>query len=260
MKNNQDKLTQAVIENLKAKLAYIANSSKTMEVSTIGSTQLIDSGLPADTFNAAYGGTIDEESVKSVVSYYEQRGYPFAWWFEQSELSSEKADLLCSAGMAFDEDNVAMVCDLVASFNQPGIKTELVVKSCSSDEDFHIFGDLIASLFNPKEENVQLYYDRLADLSKEDMKDLELFVGYVDSKPVSTAVLFKTDVAGFYDISTKEDMRRRGYGAQMLKHAMSCAYEQGFTTGILQASPDGLGIYRQAGFEDIGHFQVWNKS
>lgn len=260
MINNQDKLIQAVIENLKAKLAYIANASETMEVLTLGYTQLIDSGLPADTFNAAYGGIVDERSVKAVADYYEQRSYPFAWWFEQSELCSGKSELLRSAGMEFDEDNIAMVCDLEASFNLPDIETELVIKLCTDGEDFQVFGDLISSLFNPKEDNVQLYYDRLSDLSKEDLKDLELFVGYVDGQPVSTAALFKTKVAGFYDISTKEDMRRKGYGAQMLKHAMSHAYKQGFTTGILQASPDGLGIYRNVGFKDIGVFQVWNKT
>ena len=153
-----------------------------------------------------------------------------------------------------------MICSLAEASQLPMPPSPLTIKSCANATDFHIFGDLIASLFDPKDENVQAYYDHLSQLPWRDMSELELFIGYVDNEPVSTATLFKTNVAGFYDISTKAAVRRNGYGAQMLRHAMQRAAEQGFEYGILQASPDGLGIYRQAGFNDAGNFQVWNKS
>lgn len=260
MINNTNKGIQNIVANLKSKLAYIASHCSTMKISTIEGIQIIDSGFPSDTFNAAYGTAYNQNLIKQVIEYYAERGYPFAWWFENSDMACDMADFLSSAGLNFDEDNVAMVCDLESSCQVLAPNNGLVIKKCETEEDFRNFGDLIANLFEPKEENVQAYYKHVATLPTRNMKNLELFVGYVDGEPVSTTALFKTDVAGFYDISTKEELRCKGYGFAMLKHAMKVAYQQGLSTGVLQASPDGLRIYRQAGFKEVGNFQVWNKS
>jgi len=46
--------------------------------------------------------------------------------------------------------------------------------------------------------------------------------------------------------------RRRGFASAMLRRALEEARAAGLRTAFLQASPDGVGVYRRQGFAEFG--------
>ncbi len=60
------------------------------------------------------------------------------------------------------------------------------------------------------------------------------------------------ETIGIYDIMTRADHRRRGLGSAMFGHLLEEAKQFGHRHAVLQASADGAGIYRQAGFLPVG--------
>ena len=53
-------------------------------------------------------------------------------------------------------------------------------------------------------------------------------------------------------------MQGKGYGSAMFYTALIEAKNQGFNVGVLQASPDGLNIYKRFGYKEICEFNVWS--
>ncbi|MEZ4520719.1 MAG: GNAT family N-acetyltransferase [Thermomicrobiales bacterium] len=84
---------------------------------------------------------------------------------------------------------------------------------------------------------------------------LRLWVGYVDGKPVTTAIAHvEFDVVGVYWISTLPDARGRGYGTAMTDIA---ARAQPDLPAVLQSSDLGGPIYERMGFISMGKSRMW---
>jgi ribosomal protein S18 acetylase RimI-like enzyme len=79
------------------------------------------------------------------------------------------------------------------------------------------------------------------------------YVGYLSGAPVATAELtIGGGVAGLYNITTLEAYRRRGIGTALTLRPLLEARDHGLRTGVLQAAPAGVGVYRQIGFRAFG--------
>jgi GNAT superfamily N-acetyltransferase len=88
--------------------------------------------------------------------------------------------------------------------------------------------------------------------------DVAIYVGYVDGRPVSTGLGFRTDrTIGVYNIATVPDARRRGYGAAMTERIAADGAAAGCDVAILQASPMGLPIYERLGYRTVVEYMAW---
>jgi len=247
--------------NMREKLAYIPSRHPKMDVKEISSTLIVNSALPSDTFNTAFGGCIDASTAKRVFDYYRERNVPMAWWVGPSSQTEHTDQILQAAGFNHDEYDVGMVANLLSlpGYSYPN---QLEIKQCETDDDFRNFAEVLSSNFAPYPEEVQIkrYYQQLPLVPAQDRPDLKLYVGYINGKAVSTAGLFITDCAGIFDISTRPEARQRGYGTALFYRALEEAKSLGQQVSVLQASPDGLNIYKRFGFEQIGDFKVWSNA
>jgi len=99
----------------------------------------------------------------------------------------------------------------------------------------------------------------VASLNMRQERPMHLFVGHFMNKPICCSVLFLgSGVAGIYDIGTKPEARRKGYGTIMTLHALNFAREMGYHVATLQASTDGIELYKKLGFQEICEFHVYN--
>ena len=81
---------------------------------------------------------------------------------------------------------------------------------------------------------------------------LRFYVGYLEGVAVAASELtIGGGVAGLYNISTRAGYRRRGIGSAMTRWPLIEAVRNGYDTAILQASADGVGIYRKIGFNGL---------
>jgi len=60
------------------------------------------------------------------------------------------------------------------------------------------------------------------------------------------------DDLGIHYVATDADHRRRGLATLLLTEVMDRARAEGMRTATLQASPDGLPVYRRMGFRVVG--------
>lgn len=243
--------------NMREKLKYVAARHPSMKVKKIADISIVDSNLPSDTFNTAFGGKIDEKSAKEIFNYYMKRKLPMAWWLGPSSIGKEAHDNLERACFTHDEIDIGMLCDTTEEIQDCIMPAGLTIRTCHTPKDFADFGDVLASIFTPADSQVKTFYTKLADIDAKKRKEMILFVGYNEIVPVATACLFLTDVAGIYDVSTRPDKRQMGYGSALFHRALVEAKQLGFKRGVLQASPDGLGIYKRFGFKKTCEFHVW---
>ncbi|MDQ2968114.1 MAG: GNAT family N-acetyltransferase [Actinomycetota bacterium] len=84
-----------------------------------------------------------------------------------------------------------------------------------------------------------------------------MWLGRVEGKPVGAAMSYRTDEAvGIFGVTTIASMRQRGYGTALTRAAM--LGDSGLPS-ILAPSPEGEGVYRRLGFEQVGELRIWSR-
>ncbi len=245
-------------DNMREKLAYVPGKLSTMDTKTFEHTLVVDSGMPSDTFNAAFGGEITKELALRVIDYYQAKRFPMAWWIGPSSHNQLADSILSDCGLIHDELDIGMFCALDSLEINTDTPAGFEIKICQDTGEFNDFGKILSSIFDPIDHSVQQFYQMIASIPREEMNQLRLFVGYMDGQAVTTGAAFLTDVAGIYDISTHPEARKKGYGSAMFNNILKYVQDQGLRYAVLQASEDGLGIYKRSGFEEICQFNVWS--
>jgi ribosomal protein S18 acetylase RimI-like enzyme len=86
--------------------------------------------------------------------------------------------------------------------------------------------------------------------------EVSLAIYYQDGMPVSVLEIFPSDeeTVGFYALATLSNYRGMGIGSTLMNFALKMSKENGFRTAVLQASEDGIGIYRRYGFRVVTQY------
>ena len=82
-----------------------------------------------------------------------------------------------------------------------------------------------------------------------------LFVLEQDAEPASTAICVQDgDLAGLFEVATRESRRGRGHGRRTLLSALKWAFARGARSAWLQVeayNDAAIGLYRSMGFEEV---------
>ncbi len=77
----------------------------------------------------------------------------------------------------------------------------------------------------------------------------------IDGQIAAAALAYDQDGdCGIYNVGTREALRRRGLGTAVTVAQLYRARERGCVTASLQSTPMAEGVYRAAGFRDLGCF------
>ena len=260
---NESQIQETMTENIRGKFKYLASKCPGMLVHQLGTIQYVDCLADSDTFNTVFGRPESNAEAEAITTYYRNRTSPAAWWLSPENTDEGTRKLLTSHGWSQEEREIGMFHLLPQALPEPEASA-LTVTRCRTAGAHSVFGQVLASIFedgNPSEaENVRAVYARAGEAaSTAAMNDMVLLNGYEEGHPVATAAVFFTgDVAGIFDIATHPLKRNRGFGSVMFSAALQVASQEGAKLCVLQASPDGLTIYRRAGFSQLGVFEVWN--
>ncbi len=251
-------------ENFIAKAAYFANLAPGMSVVNDPQYVRVHCGLPSDTFNVSVLRETAPEAIEplleSAVDYFTDQQLPMALWVFDSPSYPEISEVLTEYELPEVEVNIGMWADLQNLQLPPADREDFVVKPVTNKNDLHTFAGLIAALFGTSDEAAQIraYYRRIAPYYGQQRIASQLYLGICKGKAVATGALFVTArTAGIYDIATRADQRGQGFGARMFQALLREAKGRGAGIAVLQASPDGLGIYRRAGFVEAGEVGVF---
>ena len=216
---------------------------------------VIDSFLACDTFNIVCHARLRDNTalrVRNVLEYIRTSNRPFSWWVMPGDQPENLGETLQQEGLMAAESERAMVADLDdlrAEKSPEALRIERVV----SPEQLKDFAGVNAANWNPPDQFVIEFYDRVAPVALRADCPLRFYVGYVNESAVATAEMtISDDAVGLYNIATLASQRRRGFGTAMTVRPLLDARRDGFKTAVLQAAPDAVSIYARAGFRPFG--------
>lgn len=264
MNTAQGQSARLIRDNFIAKAAYFAGRAEGYTLKQTSEYIRADCGLPSDTFNVAVLlqprlSAENEAILEETVHYFTDKKYPMALWSWESK-DSVTFETLRQAGLKEAETNIAMYADLDALHPITECPAEFRVKEIASPAEAEQFGDVLASLFGESEEgaNVKAFYRKISRLPLWGASLMKLYIGLYRGRPVSTGTLvFTDDSVGIYDIATLSDFRGQGFGSAMFRFLIGEAKKGKPRLCVLQASPDGIGIYKRAGFEPACEVTVY---
>jgi len=89
-------------------------------------------------------------------------------------------------------------------------------------------------------------------------KKLVHFTLYVNTAPICSLTLsIKNQLARLDDIGTKVGFQRKGFASALIHHALLFARSHNVTHCFLEASADGVSVYRRAGFSDLFEYTTF---
>ncbi|CAN5383059.1 GNAT family N-acetyltransferase [soil metagenome] len=255
-------MPQTVRKNFEEKAAYFARSLTGMAVIERASFLAVDCGLPSDTFNVIVARDLSatEQILQEGVGHFMAKQFPVAVWTWEDTADRSGMDALLAYGLTHNETNVAMVADLAETAFNIAMPTGLVIQHAESASELQQFGSLIARLFGASEEAPQVaaYFTQLSQQPLLRLPAMRHYIGTYQQEAVATGTLFiGSETIGIYDITTQVAYRQRGIGSAMFAHLLHEARAYPPRYAALQASPDGIGIYRKAGFITVGEVRVF---
>ncbi|WP_141436328.1 GNAT family N-acetyltransferase [Bacillus cereus] len=255
---------QLLIDNFVFKTSYVAQFVPRMRIKETKDYISVDCGLPADTFNiiTLLNNNLTEgiEKLYKEVEYYNQKKFPMSVWFWNNGQEQIIKSELINLGLKEAEHNIAMVADLKTLHPTINMPVGFTIQKASSSGQIQRFGETLADLFDGSEEgiNVQAFYKQISTFDIWNSENMKLYLGFYNDEVVSVGSSVSTkDSIGIYDIATKEEMRERGFSTTMFNFLLQEAKQLKDTHCVLQASPDGINIYKKSGFQAVGKMSVF---
>lgn len=258
---DQVDIARLMSDNIQKKFISLADQLSTMKVKQLNELQYVDCGMNSDTFNTVFGLPDSMAEIDQVTQYYKEEKKPAAWWF--SEPKEGFWQYMQQLGWLYEEVNVGMYLP-INSLIETEFRSPLTdIQICTEPSHYEDFGEVLSSIFEQfnsvEADNVRSVYRKVAEKSAVLPNQFISLVGYCEEKAVATTTLIITDgVAGLYDIATVKSMRKQGIASEMLHTAIKIARQNHIPMCVLQASPDGLNLYKKAGFLSLKSYEVWN--
>ncbi|MCI0391544.1 MAG: GNAT family N-acetyltransferase [Acidobacteria bacterium] len=254
---DQDDVAAAADANFITHVSWVQERAGGMRVLADRELVLVDSGLSCDTFNflcrARLEGSSTLERVREAIAYFRAVDRPFSWWVGPVDQPPDLGEFLLAEGLEQAETELAMAADLaslrVGDLSPSGLRIERV----RTATQIYDFAQINAANWTPPDPLVLRFYELAASVLLDPDSPLWLYLGYLSEIPVATAELtIGGGVVGLYNICTLEAYRRRGFGSALTLQPLLDARSSGYQTGILQAAPDGVGVYTRVGFQPFG--------
>lgn len=108
------------------------------------------------------------------------------------------------------------------------------------------------------EDDVAIEYTRYHQRALDKQTNMMHFVLFDNNTPVTSLTLtLNGQVARLDDIGTDVQYQRRGLATQLIKYALHVCKQQGVEQCVLEASSDGLSIYKKLGFQPIFNYRCF---
>ncbi|MTI40544.1 N-acetyltransferase [Fulvivirga lutimaris] len=213
----------------------------------------VDSTLSCDTFNIIFirnGLAITQAELEDIIRYYTNKDFDFCIWVNAENLTDNLKEIFKSVNVSHQNEEVGMVLDLS--------QYEVIVSDRHNDivvvSDSEVLSDyanIIAANWSPPDKNVNAYYENTSEYYLQNPDGVKLLVYYDGGTPLATVELFPSDnsTIGIYGLATLEDARGKGIGSALMTKCLNMAKKSGYKKVVLQASEDGIGIYKKLGFQ-----------
>lgn len=221
-----------------------------------GALTISDSCTPLAMFNNIFVTRPPRDPVselRDAIALFDERGRPFVVRIREGlDPATERAcgelglvDGGITPGMALGDMTL------------PGSRVEgLSIRTARTRETFLDHFEMIIAAFGvPRQFAEMLLTERFLHVP-----DVELYVGYLDDKPVASSALFVTGrTAGIYNVATLPEARGRGIGEAMTWHCVRRGAAMGCVAATLQATDMGRPVYERMGFRLVSPYRTYQR-
>lgn len=239
-------------DNFNLHACAVPGINEKMQVKRSAGLSFVDSGLSCDTFNIIHitdGTILTGQDFFEAVNHFRNRQFSFCIWVNDENLTPAVKEFFIKGNLVQQNTEPGMVLDLTKydPVQEPNTHNIVIADSIPAIKDF---AEVVASNWTPPDDNVRKYFSNTAGNYLSLSDKISLVIYYDGDKPVSVIEMFGTggETIGLYSLATLADYRGKGIGSTLLKFALKKAKESGYKKAILQASEDGIGIYKKYGF------------
>ena len=210
------------------------------------------SGIPLIIYNGVAGEVADVEAMLGRVRAW---GVPARWTVSSATTPAAFETRLVDQGLPRQDEWAGMVAriDELPSPDGRGATMEVVRGPAQSAE----WVDVLCDAFGLETDTATLVHEMHAWPHMHDAGLTYLLVR-VEGKAVATGLLRSASgVAGVYGIGVRREFQRMGLGALATLLTVREGARTGARVAILQATSEGLPLYRKLGFQTITWFRSW---
>ena len=236
----------------------IPQISAEMVVTQMENLSFIDSGLSCDTFNIFHiydGPKTSYQDIERVLQYYKARQLDYCLWISKENLTKQLHHYFKRCSLQQQNMEVGMMLDLDHYTTIASQRHQHIIQ-VSNAAQLQDYAGVIAANWSPPDQNILKYYEKTASHYLNSLNKVILLTYYDGITPQSTLEMFPTneDTIGLYGLATLEDARGQGIGSAMMTKALNLAKSLHYKRVVLQASEDGLNIYKKIGFEALTEY------
>jgi len=236
----------------------IAGAMADGEVRESGGVLIVASRLPTAWLNIAFVTrplAEPERQLREAVTYFDAHRLPFIVRVRQGlDTAAERAAE--ALGLPYADTVPAMALHDIASAAMPEPIPGLEIRAAYDAATLGDHHAVVAEAFGMPVEWACAFGSQ--EFSRQ--PGVELYVGYLDGKPVATSALIASrGTAGVYNVGCVAAQRRRGYGEAMTWHAARRGREQGCEMASLQASAMGEPVYARMGFRLVTGYRTFTR-
>jgi len=205
--------------------------------------------------------TDDSEAIQYVKKDFQRAGLPFWWWVLPSAGSQATIDMLQADGFSHKDSIPSMLADLTLLPDQETGDSHLSIIRVRKREELHLWEEVSFAGFDFPCETKEQYHRFVSAFNLSNASPQKFFLAYLNGKPVATSLLFLNgNAGGIYFVTTLAEQRKKGIGLQLTMATLNFAKIAGARFATLQSSPDGLQVYKQAGFKEYCRVDVYDLS
>jgi ribosomal protein S18 acetylase RimI-like enzyme len=165
-------------------------------------------------------------------------------------------DELAAAGWdkAVVLDGMVLTEPVEESAPEPGT----ALRTVTTPADLAVMVSVLGESFGPDEPWPSLWASVFTDLSTIDQPDTSAVIAELDGEPAAAAVGYALDPVGVVGmVGTIARFGRRGLGNLVTRHVAAFCQRQTGRPVVLQASPEGAGLYERIGFRPVTRYGIW---
>jgi GNAT superfamily N-acetyltransferase len=249
---SESDLVAAAHDNFVASFRKLVEHCPEGEIREIGGVFTFVTGLPLSLFNGCViAGPAIPADLEAALEWVRAQNLPHRVWIAQ--LVPELGDLPPAYGL--DPEPMAYPGMVLHPLPEPPAPSAGVTVEPVTDANLEEYlWVCVAGGLRPD------LSERLFSPSFTSDRDVQLFVGRLEGRPVGTSVAIRSSAAsGVYNVGTLPQARQRGVGAALTWAAIEAGRAWGYDTIVLQSSAMGFSMYVAMGFRTVAPYIVFSE-
>ena len=207
---------------------------------------------PQGVFHAVLKPEDVDRKIDEVVEYYTSRSMIF-WWMIGAGTEPDNLGEYLKAHSFNEMDGTPVMAAELHNLIDDRPKPEgLVIEEAKDADSFRLFWELWYKGY-PMPELLGTHFGQVCvDIGYHPDNPMKFYIGYLNGEPVTTSfILLGAGVVGLYGVTVLPAARGRGLGTEMSLYPLRIARDLGYYIGVLDATQQGIGIYRRIGFKEV---------